>query len=129
MTSSARAFAGRAAVAFEPYHASRYIIDQIFAMVGARCGDLAPIRHEQALRAKPLLSIFAGLVPLTARLPLVNLPETHVIPAYTHVDVGFAASRPDGAPEPVAGLITDFLLRHCPASDSRGEHGNIRSGQ
>lgn len=120
MAASARAFAGRAAVTFEPYHASRYTIDQVFIMAGARSGDLAPIQHERGMRAKPLLSLFAGLVPFAPRLPFVNIGEAHVIPGYTHVDVGFVVPRPDGEPEPLSDLITDFLLRHITLKDSQG---------
>ncbi|GLE59322.1 hypothetical protein NJBCHELONAE_46350 [Mycobacteroides chelonae] len=120
MAASASAFAGHAAVCFEPYHASRYTIDQAFVMAGARCGDLASIQHERGMRAKPLLSLFAGLVPFAPHLPFVNVGEAHVIRGYTHVDVGFAVSRPDGVPEPLADLITSFLLRHTTSVDNRG---------
>jgi hypothetical protein len=108
--SAARMMAGGPRSAFEPYHATRFLVDQLFALIGARTGDLAQIKHERGMRATPLLSIFQSHVPLAPRIPFMNVGEAHVIPGgYSHVDVVAANGGPNRSAGPVAALITEFV--------------------
>ncbi|MEC3919382.1 hypothetical protein [Nocardia sp. CDC160] len=108
----ARAMMGEQTSMLEPYHATRFQIDQFFALAGIRTGDLAAITHERGMRAKPLVSLFEGHVPLVHYLTFMNLGVAHVFPGYSHVDIVSAAARPDGTPEPISDKLTDFLVAH-----------------
>ncbi|MBL1079610.1 hypothetical protein JK358_34920 [Nocardia sp. 2] len=104
---------------FEPYHTPRYLIDQAFALVGVRAGDLAAIRHERGMRAKPLVSIFEGHMHKAPAMKFMNLGDAHVMAGYSHIDVVSGSPRADGSPDPVAVPIVDFVLGTVGAGGSR----------
>ncbi|MEV6771131.1 hypothetical protein AB0N05_21180 [Nocardia sp. NPDC051030] len=125
---TARAVAGGPRSAVEPYHPVRFPLDQTFALLGVRSGDLAAIRHERGMRAKPLLSVFESHVPLAPYIPLMNTGVAHVIPGYAHDDIPFATPRPDGSPEPVSDHIADFVAAHTTAEFAATDIAMLASG-
>lgn len=89
--------------------------DLIFAFGGARDGELANIRYENAAQdtTKPTLTLLAGNSAVR-HASAIFLPDNAVtIPGYTHIDtINAAATQNNGGPDPSGQLLADFVLAH-----------------
>jgi hypothetical protein len=98
----------------EQYYPTMLTADSILASLGARNGDLSRIRYEGAALTRPRLTIVGeeGLEGAYEPPGPAGVPSTVLsLPGYNHVDVITAAPvQQDGAPEPSAKAITDFVL-------------------
>ncbi|MEC3916400.1 hypothetical protein [Nocardia sp. CDC160] len=96
----------------DPYFAPRFLIDIQSAFTGARLGDLAPIRYDDRIRQRPILTTVGTKSWIGVAKPLFPA-DTVYLPNYTHTDVNMGATHQVGdRPEAVSATVADFLLRN-----------------
>ncbi|TDD62636.1 hypothetical protein E1263_02660 [Kribbella antibiotica] len=91
----------------------KLLADIIFAFGGARDGELANVRYENAARdtTKPTVTLLAGNSSVRHATAIFLPGATTVIPGYTHIDtINAAAVQNDGRPDPSGQLLADFVL-------------------
>lgn len=104
---------------FNPLLPNRWFsVDQLDGLIfGTRTGDLAAMKYESELRAKPIVTVF-GTDDLEGRLgkELGILPaDTIWVHGYTHFDPPFgAATQNNGKPEPFTEHLMQFFCSRLP---------------
>ncbi|MGH9137790.1 MAG: hypothetical protein ACRD0G_12185 [Acidimicrobiales bacterium] len=109
----ARLLVGGSLGFLEGWFPMRLLYDVGGALLGARDGDLAAIRHQRGARQKPKLDVLAGestFVPVLMRALRLLPADATTTPGYRHIDmVTGAAERSGRAHEPVAAAVADFV--------------------
>jgi len=91
----------------------KLLADIIFAFGGARDGELANLRYENAARetTKPKLTVLAGNSPVRQASAIFLPGDARTIPGYTHIDtINAAATQNNGRPDQSGQLLADFVL-------------------
>ena len=91
----------------------KLMADLIFGFGGARDGELANIRYENAARdtTKPTITILAGNSAVKDASAIFLPKDAVTIPGYTHIDtINAAATQNNGRPDPSGQLLADFVL-------------------
>ncbi|WP_040805783.1 hypothetical protein [Nocardia concava] len=96
----------------DPYFSPRFLIDIQSAFTGTRTADLAPIRFNDRIRQRPVLTTVGTKSWIAVAKPLFPA-DTIYLDNYTHTDVNIAAThQPADHPEQVSTTIADFILRN-----------------
>jgi hypothetical protein len=93
----------------------RLIAEIVLAFGGARDGELANIRYENAARntTKPVLTVLAGNSPVRTASAIFLPSDSVVLPGYNHIDtINAAAVQNNGQPDPSGQQMADFVLAH-----------------
>ena len=102
----------------EAYFPTQLVVDVLFALGGARSGDLSHVVRPEATAAMPRLTLFGGDSFTMSLLDagLRDVPEDiRVLSGYNHLDVVTASPRQvGGRPEQASRAVSDFLLAHLP---------------
>ncbi|ALG12046.1 hypothetical protein [Kibdelosporangium phytohabitans] len=91
----------------------KLLADIILAFGGARDGELANIRYENAARntTKPTLTVLAGNSPVRTVSAILLPKKTITVPGYSHIDViNAAAVQNDGRLDPSGRHVADFVI-------------------
>nr|WP_052478658.1 hypothetical protein [Kibdelosporangium sp. MJ126-NF4]CEL19789.1 FIG00863064: hypothetical protein [Kibdelosporangium sp. MJ126-NF4]CTQ97014.1 FIG00863064: hypothetical protein [Kibdelosporangium sp. MJ126-NF4] len=91
----------------------KLLADIILAFGGARDGELANIRYENAARdtTKPTLTVLAGNSPVRTVSAIFLPKKTITVPGYSHIDViNAAAVQNDGTLDPSGRHVADFVI-------------------
>ena len=91
----------------------KLLADIIFAFGGARDGELADIRYENAATDtdKPTLTVLAGNSSVRHASAIFLPGDAKVVPGYTHIDtINAAAVQNNGGPDLSAQYLADFVI-------------------
>lgn len=98
----------------EWYMPTRLIVDNVFALLGTRSGDLASLRYNDGPQQRPILTILGSeSLGSAGATPDLDTPPNRllVLPGYNHPDVTSASrTQNDGSREQSSQALTDFVL-------------------